>query len=272
MERPEFDRKNLTLDEQALAGHVQAMMDETHRELAWVRTFLVAALYSLLTLVNYLTLEGEARTIAMLFSLIVAVSFALFTGFHRQVHYPPRQTNLVTFGEVCVLQADSIAFAIATNDLMNGFAVYIMIVAAGIFMTTARSIIITCLMLILSWTLAVSFRGTLPDFGREAMMLIAAVFGAYFFFIMRKRSATRLGRYQLLEQKYKETLEDALSHIETLSGLLPICASCKSIRVEGNQWTALELYVKERSEIEFTHSVCPTCHEKLYPELHDSSR
>jgi hypothetical protein len=98
-------------------------------------------------------------------------------------------------------------------------------------------------------------------------MLVAAFFGAFFFYFMRIRSPRRLSEHQLMEQKDKASLEQALEEIETLSGLLPICANCKTIRVEGNEWTGLDVYVRECSDVEFTRSVCPGCQNKLYPEL-----
>lgn len=54
---------------------------------------------------------------------------------------------------------------------------------------------------------------------------------------------------------------------KALSGFLPICASCKKIRDEQNQWINIEEYFTEHSEAEFTHGLCPECADKLYPEL-----
>jgi len=65
-----------------------------------------------------------------------------------------------------------------------------------------------------------------------------------------------------------EALLEALAKIKTLSGLLPICASCKKIRDDQGYWTQLEYYISEHSEAEFTHGCCPECMKKLYPELY----
>jgi CheY-like chemotaxis protein len=70
-----------------------------------------------------------------------------------------------------------------------------------------------------------------------------------------------------LIQRNKE-LEKALAKIKTLSGLLPICASCKKIRDDRGYWNQLEHYISEHSEVEFTHGCCPDCAKKLYPELY----
>ncbi len=58
-----------------------------------------------------------------------------------------------------------------------------------------------------------------------------------------------------------------LQKVKILEGLLPICASCKRIRDCQGEWHQMEAYIPDRSEAEFTHSVCPDCREKLYSEL-----
>lgn len=63
-------------------------------------------------------------------------------------------------------------------------------------------------------------------------------------------------------------LEEALSRVRTLSGLLPICSSCKNIRDDQGYWTKIEAYISEHSEAEFSHSMCPPCAKKLYPEVY----
>jgi len=54
--------------------------------------------------------------------------------------------------------------------------------------------------------------------------------------------------------------------VRTLSGLLPICASCKKIRDDRGYWNQIETYIKDRSEAEFTHGICPECAQRLYPQ------
>jgi len=63
-------------------------------------------------------------------------------------------------------------------------------------------------------------------------------------------------------------LEDALSQIKQLQGLLPICSYCKRIRDDQNYWQQVEKYITEHSEAQFSHSICPDCYEKyVKPEL-----
>ena len=68
-------------------------------------------------------------------------------------------------------------------------------------------------------------------------------------------------------------LEDTLSHVKRLEGLLPICANCKKIRKadadshDQESWQRIEEYVREHTDADFTHGVCPECMHALYPEL-----
>ena len=64
-------------------------------------------------------------------------------------------------------------------------------------------------------------------------------------------------------------LQNALLKIRMLSGLLPICSSCKKIRDDGGYWEQIEVYIKDHSEADFSHSICPECADRLYPELRD---
>jgi PAS domain S-box-containing protein len=62
-------------------------------------------------------------------------------------------------------------------------------------------------------------------------------------------------------------LRDALSKVKTLSGFIPICASCKKIRDDKGYWNQIEIYVRDHSDAEFSHGICPDCMVKLYPEF-----
>ncbi|MBF0573403.1 MAG: hypothetical protein HQK69_06540 [Desulfamplus sp.] len=67
-------------------------------------------------------------------------------------------------------------------------------------------------------------------------------------------------------RKEKENLEHALKEIKTLSGLLPICMHCKSIRDDKGYWQQMEGYIQAHSEAQFSHSICQNCAKKYYPD------
>jgi len=62
-------------------------------------------------------------------------------------------------------------------------------------------------------------------------------------------------------------LEAALAHVKRLRGLLPICAYCKKIRDDRNYWHDLEAYVRDHSDVDFSHGVCPECFQRTLQEL-----
>ena len=64
-------------------------------------------------------------------------------------------------------------------------------------------------------------------------------------------------------------LEEAMSRIKQLHGLLPICASCKKIRDDKGYWNQIELYIRDHSEAEFSHGICPGCVKELYPDIYE---
>ncbi|MDA8433002.1 MAG: response regulator, partial [Nitrospiraceae bacterium] len=64
-------------------------------------------------------------------------------------------------------------------------------------------------------------------------------------------------------------LRDALENVKKLSGLLPICSSCKKIRDDRGYWNQIETYISEHSEALFTHGLCDECTKKMYPEYYD---
>jgi PAS domain S-box-containing protein len=74
-----------------------------------------------------------------------------------------------------------------------------------------------------------------------------------------------------LEREREElisTLQEALGQVKTLKGLLPICANCKKIRDDSGYWQDVAVYIRNHSEAEFSHGICPDCMIGLYPELY----
>tara|TARA_Y100000031_G_scaffold24862_1_gene26690 strand:+ start:282 stop:671 length:390 start_codon:yes stop_codon:yes gene_type:complete len=69
------------------------------------------------------------------------------------------------------------------------------------------------------------------------------------------------------DQRTRKELSDAINEVKALSGLLPICASCKKIRDDKGYWKKIEEYIQNHSEAKFSHGICPECMNKLYPSL-----
>ena len=67
----------------------------------------------------------------------------------------------------------------------------------------------------------------------------------------------------------QEKVAEAAADVKVLSGLLPICSSCKRIRSDEGYWEQIEAYIREHSEADFTHGVCPECMVELFPNVAD---
>ena len=77
-------------------------------------------------------------------------------------------------------------------------------------------------------------------------------------------------RAEFEKDKLITELKDALYKVKTLSGLLPICAACKKIRDDNGYWNQIEAYIQTHSDAEFSHSICPNCAKKLYPNIYEN--
>jgi len=89
------------------------------------------------------------------------------------------------------------------------------------------------------------------------------------------RVAIEIGLHEAKMEAEREQLiaelQEALAKVETLSGLIPICAWCKKIRDDVGYWQAVEKYIEEHSRAEFTHGICPECLKKVYPEAYEEA-
>lgn len=104
--------------------------------------------------------------------------------------------------------------------------------------------------------------------GREIPVeyVIAPIRGAPGGRVMVLRDITERQRSEAEREKLIVELRSALAQVKQLSGMLPICASCKKIRDDQGYWHQIESYIRSHSEAEFSHGICPDCMRKLYPE------
>jgi len=84
--------------------------------------------------------------------------------------------------------------------------------------------------------------------------------------LARIRVAERLVTTQVALSKKVEELKRALDHVKNLQGIIPICMHCHSIRNDDEAWHKLEAYIEDHSDAQFSHSICPACMARHYPE------
>ena len=87
------------------------------------------------------------------------------------------------------------------------------------------------------------------------MHLLGATFSAYSLFVLAVAIGSSIMDRQITAQALK--LQAALAEVRTLQGLLPICAHCKRVRTDSGSWQQIETYVRQRTEAEFSHGICP---------------
>ena len=119
-----------------------------------------------------------------------------------------------------------------------------------------------------------------PEFLHLIFFLLGFITIIAIYFIEKRETATLSSVNMSLQREIDERkrvekerekliheLQEALDKVKTLSGLLPICSSCKKIRDDNGYWNQIEVYIRDHSEADFSHSICPGCAKELYPDL-----
>jgi ribosomal protein L17 len=78
------------------------------------------------------------------------------------------------------------------------------------------------------------------------------------------RDITKRKQAEKEQERLIDELKKAILEVKTLSGLPPICTSCKRIRDDEGYWNQIESYICQHSNVDFTHGLCPKCMDKLY--------
>jgi hypothetical protein len=119
-----------------------------------------------------------------------------------------------------------------------------------------------------------------PEFLHRIYFFLGLITITSIYFIEKKETTTLLLANMSLEREIDERkrveeerekliheLQEALDKVKILSGLLPICSSCKKIRDDNGCWNQIEVYIRDHSEADFSHSICPVCVKELYLDL-----
>ena len=104
----------------------------------------------------------------------------------------------------------------------------------------------------------------------ERLLIVGSALAAVLIVLanfMASREMARRRRMEIEREKLIAELQQTLAEVKTLSGLIPICAWCKSVRNDQGYWQTVEQYVRSRSDASFSHSICPSCREKFKDEI-----
>jgi hypothetical protein len=124
-----------------------------------------------------------------------------------------------------------------------------------------------CLFILGMWGL---MRGSITWFWEPRVMDFMsanAYHGITFLIFIICNTMIMVGLISVNSRRLENDLTSATKEIESLQGIIPICASCKKIRDDQGYWQQVERYVGEHTGAEFTHGICPDCMDSLYPEL-----
>lgn len=84
--------------------------------------------------------------------------------------------------------------------------------------------------------------------------------------LQRVRTHVNLRRALEEQRRLNKELQAALDRVKTLEGIIPICSKCKKVRDDEGYWTQVERYVTEHTKAMFSHSLCPDCATKYFPQ------
>ena len=160
---------------------------------------------------------------------------------------------------------------IAYADYLTGFGAnlsvfYLIPIALVVWFVGRQAGLAIAGMGAIAWLLAdILTDQTLPTtflpYWRAAMRL------AFFLIVVYLLSGRRQAEAE--REKLIGELQEAVGNVKTLRGLLPICMSCKKVRDDKGYWNQIEIFIRGHYEAAFSHSICPECEKKLYPELAD---
>jgi two-component system response regulator VanR len=105
--------------------------------------------------------------------------------------------------------------------------------------------------------LEIFFSGKKYFITSEKMQIVDLLFSTYEAVVQKNIELERLNK----------KLKTANDNIRILKGLIPICANCKKVRNDDGFWEQVEVYIRDHSEADFSHSICPNCITKLYPNI-----
>jgi methyl-accepting chemotaxis protein len=173
-------------------------------------------------------------------------------------------------GQIGVLHLGLSDSAIArdVDEIVTAIVVFsVAVLLAGIVVSVGFSRAITAPLVKLAGAAEAFGRG---EMDREIVITSNDEFGdlaRIFNTMIEKRRQADTERERLILE-----LQEAIKKVKTLSGLLPLCSSCKKIRDDKGYWNQIDAYISEHSDAEISHSLCPECAKKLYPDIWERMR
>jgi hypothetical protein len=150
------------------------------------------------------------------------------------------------------------------GDPLQSLMLALVILGSGSILLSFPWLALVATATLAGWLVVMMSLGFPPGSLRLGVALVGASGLAAMILAARRRSFLRLEDLRAQREGIIQDLTAALANVKTLSGLIPICASCKKIRDDKGYWNQVEVYVRDHSDAEFSHGICPDCMKTLY--------
>ena len=259
--------------------YIENSVNELFKKSSLVLCFGGALIFLFLSVLDYVHTPQNFRIFLIYRIAIASVLLALF-----MIIYKIKFHSIIVYQLLIIMGTLASAITVELMILKTGghaSSYYVGMSLLGIWVISFLPVRFTLSLLLMLMIYSIYL---IPILANETVADFRVFFTANVFLIVLLSSAlilrhfhyrtliNELGlKYDL--EMYKVQLENIvndrnaqLAKIKTLSGMLPICASCKKIRDDKGYWNRIETYISKHSETEFSHGICPDCAKKLYPQ------
>ena len=264
----ESNLRDYDVPEEELTAAIDSM---ARRNLAPVSTGL-AVIYAVLGVGHFVFVDSHIQPTMVILAGCSALVLLLIRLFVGRFDVPRSLVHPLTASLCAVVLINSFTHLFLTEDPLQTTNFLLVIIGAGSLLLNRMWFALCLGTTVLSWLVLVILAAEHPMWIHFGFALFLASMLGVLIFLVRYRSYRNLVVLRLHEQRQRSDLEmtvaeltNARGKIEKLEGLLPICASCKKVRLEDETWQELDHYIVSHSEAEVSHGLCPTCVVKLYP-------
>jgi len=256
---------------------LQQFERRVNRQFLWgyrATAFILAILFALIACQRFLRAAPGAVPRFLVWEAVgLAAFFLVVFVFAGRVRTSGRHVE--DLGVLLVLGAvlNSILLMVALPHAVQTTNFMLVQVGSGMAFRSRLRFVLVQLLNLMGWV-ALFLRveaGSQPDhwiFAIASALFLAVAFHLFVQKTTRQLQAQFLQKGLILRQRERliGSLRKSLANVRTLRGLIPICAHCKKVRDDEGYWHAVEHYLKEHSEAEFTHGICPQCAELVLRE------
>jgi hypothetical protein len=211
-----------------------------------------------------------ANSLLVASTLLIIAGIEAFIGLSRKMwqYSVPLVFLIITFVYFTYFSASlsaRVAIISVTRALLFTYCAFLIHKYIPPLLNGRNRLLIITFGVVAAWFLIRAVLTIYSGYGKQDLMLLTVINQLSFIFIVGGNIGIITGLIILNSQRIEHELSTVISEIRQLKGILPICASCKKIRDDKGYWNQIESYIRDHSEAEFSHGICPDCAKKLYP-------